>query len=42
MGWDWQTYNSQPLFFIQVADMMRQLEGEEIERSNKKSNGNSN
>lgn len=37
MGWDWHTYSSQPLYFIQTIDLIRQLEAEEAERNNKKS-----
>lgn len=36
MGWDLQTYNSQPLYFIQAIDIMRRIEGEETERLSKK------
>lgn len=35
MGWDFDTYNSQPLSFIQVINLLRQLEAEEVERSSK-------
>jgi len=36
MGWDWHTYNSQPIYFINVINMLRQIENEEIDRQNKK------
>ena len=39
MGWDWHVYNSQPIFFIEVVNLLRQLEAEENERINKQ-NGN--
>jgi hypothetical protein len=35
MGWDWHTYQHQPFYFIQVINMLRQLEAEEAERSSK-------
>lgn len=36
MGWDMNTYDAQPLPFIQVVDMIRQLESEEAERQSRK------
>lgn len=33
MGWDWHAYHSQPLFFIQIVNLLRKLESEEIERN---------
>lgn len=35
MGWDWNIYMRQPLEFLQIINMMRQLEAEEAERQAK-------
>jgi len=32
MGWDYRTYMSQPLEFIETIDIIRRLEAEEAER----------
>ena len=35
MGWDWKTYNDQPLFFIELINMFRVLESKENDRQQK-------
>jgi len=32
MGWDWNTYMSQPINFIKIIDLIQQLEAEESQR----------
>lgn len=34
MGWDWNTYMCQPSPFLEVIDLLRTLEAEEIKRQN--------
>lgn len=36
-GWDWETYQSQPAWFISVILSMLREEGEETNRRNRKS-----